>query len=105
MPESVSRQRRGERVRARCGACAHVFTEEEWLALPLLETLKPEAISQYVLGWPVTQSIEIRCCSACGGGVARKEPREDPPDAEGGATSGSGVAARAGRPRERQIPR
>jgi len=95
MPESVRRERADGRAPARCGACAHVFTEPEWLGLPVLDKLEPAAIAEYVVGWPVTQSIEVRGCSACGGGVARTERRP----ATTGDVDGRAAGSRAHRSR------
>jgi hypothetical protein len=58
---------------AACGSCALTFTGPAWLELPLAGTLAPSTISEHVLKWPATHSIEIRRCSRCGRGIARKK--------------------------------
>jgi hypothetical protein len=56
---------------ARCSGCHLRFTERAWLALPLVETLTSATIAQHVVGWPDSQSIEIRRCDGCGRSIAR----------------------------------
>jgi hypothetical protein len=58
-------------VYAACRSCPLTFTRQAWLALPLAGTLTPSTISEHVVRWPATQSIEIRRCR-CGGCIARK---------------------------------
>jgi hypothetical protein len=67
------------------------FTGQAWLALPLTDTLTPSAISEHVVRWPATQSIEIRRCR-CGRGIARKALGEGVP------STACSLAARAEAP-------
>ena len=55
----------------RCGSCGRSFTEDEWRALPLAQTLDPVAIARHVVRWRPQRSIEIRRCGGCAGSIAR----------------------------------
>ncbi len=64
----VSRER--TRRLTRCTRCERAFTQQDWQALALVETLTYDVIVRHASRWPATDEIEVRACP-CGHWVAR----------------------------------
>jgi hypothetical protein len=61
-------------VAIRCGGCAKPFGVAAWLALSLQQSLSARDLAGYLSSCPPALVIEVRRCSACGRGIARKRP-------------------------------
>jgi hypothetical protein len=57
----------------RCWRCGSAFDRAAWRLLTVVERVDPPEIQRLLLNWPSHFKIEVRRCSGCGSGLARKE--------------------------------
>jgi hypothetical protein len=58
-----------------CGGCRSGYSQGEWLALSIVDTLTSRELLHCVIAWEAARVIEVRACATCGRSMARATTR------------------------------